>query len=1279
MPLASAARAISEGEEGSAGLNPSGTGFTSPTAHSMPVTPDFYQELMPPGYPGAIGRRILCPMPLDPEVDQSMSADRSFWGESLAKTREGRIFLEWFLEMNVPDSNESGWEWIARHAMERRTARMRKNGRLFWPAPTCAPSVAVTPTIPLIIHHSPKAIHLGTFAKNHNWLRRCRKVIVERHLVTNKTHSTWVARESNRRPVANAASEGPELGPSPVGLPRVLGPPRASADSQLETNDYPWIVAGAGSTLQERHAAAWVRLFVSFASGRMSLTNQGVDIEAVDYDLLGPRRPTGGELATAGLSIAAGSSCHSPFAHIAAGMFLNVWCIFFGRRDEETILGNLPIRTPLQPHGYPHISTQPVAQDHQSKFTPAEKLSLPSTMDLPNIVDTASSTAPTPGADDSSQAHIGGAPNYTRPAWNQKRLTSIASSAGGNPAAPDTRSWEAASESPKSRGNSAISIADDPNSADSIARVFGLHARDYEVDESNELSDVSSQGCDEVSMAERGEVCKWRTDNFLADDLDFAYVFSSFAQAYLNAGKAVAKHWSKSRILANPAVFSDESRFSKIEGTTKKIQALDEQQEHAIVSNGLSDKPPLRQPEKGAGCNEAYENSRIFAEPLEQLLARCTLRKSDTTLASIESKVEKLINATSVITLYRAAATAVELQEYLSKCDIQLERDELDAKTIEKFLLATRAQRRAGNSVVWMSNNLQLGWPVTELEETMGARTTHSYDYICFGWLRPPGYDRKPLLALWHAPPKTFHERRSLVAQPGMFRRMEDAMETGAENSTPTWLAYLAVWLQALSGRHLKHILRGSIPVKRNEGWMTFFCRLGSTRHAQPGFYWKAPTVTTSGYNWTEAFLRSYALKRYSSRGKSRMGMIFRTDNFAYLSSNMVNAITMCEVRKVVRGPDTHRAFSWRRILPTVSCLLNQAPDATQYGSIVRFGEATANLRDADREQLDTLNKQICAAALNMLARDGIYSFGEVPRQEWESRARDAAESTRSDRTKHKPQWLNPDVAGSLGIFHERSHSAAPGRPHLSTQRINTCSFEAEINPIDIAGSENSTFFPREVDFERGQHHDGDLCANPPLHGDSQDPRREPHYDVWHGGHTAWAYGITSRGTGKHGYVCNIYKYLSDNPCGSKKGLVHEANHEAEQASAAPPRSTDGRAFTSLVAHRVTELTLTLNNHGEECRDFLLDICSDHRLKSAGRYDPSIGQGVEDEMDPGNFAGSILLLAMIKPHSCGMPDAPVLDILGTPPPENLTVLAGGPPRAQARGPTTDAPMPSKPC
>ena len=209
---------------------------------------------------------------------------------------------------------------------------------------------------------------------------------------------------------------------------------------------------------------------------------------------------------------------------------------------------------------------------------------------------------------------------------------------------------------------------------------------------------------------------------------------------------------------------------------TRKIREVDRLQEIAITESKLSNTPSLRQPGEGVGWNEDAENSRIFAEPLEQLMARCKLGKSDITVAAIDRRVKELINATSIITLYRAVATAAELQEYLGNWGIQLELDDLDAETLESFLLSARAQRRAGNSLVWMSSNLQLGWPVTELEETTRAITTHTCDYICFGRLRPPGHNRKPLLALWHAPPKAFYERRSLVAQPGMFRKMEDAI-----------------------------------------------------------------------------------------------------------------------------------------------------------------------------------------------------------------------------------------------------------------------------------------------------------------------------------------------------------------------------------------------------------------------------------------------------------------------------------------------------------------------
>ena len=95
--------------------------------------------------------------------------------------------------------------------------------------------------------------------------------------------------------------------------------------------------------------------------------------EPVDHDLLIPRGPTEGELATAGLSIAAGSSCHSPFAHVAAGIELTVLCRLLGRKDEVTILENLH-----------------------------------------NIAGAASFASSTMRAEDSSQAHIEGDPSYSR-------------------------------------------------------------------------------------------------------------------------------------------------------------------------------------------------------------------------------------------------------------------------------------------------------------------------------------------------------------------------------------------------------------------------------------------------------------------------------------------------------------------------------------------------------------------------------------------------------------------------------------------------------------------------------------------------------------------------------------------------------------------------------------------------------------------------------------------------------------------------------------------------
>ena len=99
------------------------------------------------------------------------------------------------------------------------------------------------------------------------------------------------------------------------------------------------------------------------------------------------------------------------------------------------------------------------------------------------------------------------------------------------------------------------------------------------------------------------------------------------------------------------------------------------------------------------------------------------------------------------------------------------------------------------------------------------------------------------------------YEREPLVAQPGMFKKIENAMETGANNHTPTWLSFLAIWLQVMTGKHLKYILRDSFLLERGAKWILFFCKRSATRYSQPDFYWGAPSQTSSGFNWTKPFL----------------------------------------------------------------------------------------------------------------------------------------------------------------------------------------------------------------------------------------------------------------------------------------------------------------------------------------------------------------------------------------------------------------------------------------
>ena len=68
---------------------------------------------------------------------------------------------------------------------------------------------------------------------------------------------------------------------------------------------------------------------------------------------------------------------------------------------------------------------------------------------------------------------------------------------------------------------------------------------------------------------------------------------------------------------------------------------------------------------------------------------------------------------------------------------------------------------------------------------------------------------------------------------------------------------------------------------------------------------------------------------------------------------------------------------------------------------------------------------------------------------------------------------------------------------------------------------------------------------------------------------------------------------------------------------------------------------------------------TDALLRGGGKYDPENGTGITTEMDYGNYAGSILMLAMLEPSLYGVPGAHQLTIFGC----GLASLGTAPPRS----------------
>jgi hypothetical protein len=390
----------------------------------------------------------------------------------------------------------------------------------------------------------------------------------------------------------------------------------------------------------------------------------------------------------------------------------------------------------------------------------------------------------------------------------------------------DSKEDESSGSSEDSRVSLWTVIASDESEASIYGLRSALHEADSQDMEDGELSDSSSHENPGMPMAERDKVIKWRADNMLEDNQDFAYFYTDFEEAYRKAGRAVAMSWSRSRALAVPGMSSDMAKVSKVEATVAKIRRVDDQRKHAETKAKPKKMPTasfLRQPGKGAEVEEEEADKTRFIQPLAQLMMNCKVGREGNTSATDEEIMKSLVRrATRVVkaaetpTLQRAITTADEIVKYLASKEKPMEISSLEPLALEHFLHESQSQVRAVNAVNWLNKNLQLGWPLDKVEKPCVKKTSH-IGMEC---------------------------NQALTAQPGMLQALEVRLIAAAEADDPTWLAPVASWLQAMGNLRLVHVTRRSVPVELFREWILFFCKRGKQQHNRSGFYWGVPRMT---------------------------------------------------------------------------------------------------------------------------------------------------------------------------------------------------------------------------------------------------------------------------------------------------------------------------------------------------------------------------------------------------------------------------------------------------
>jgi len=237
-------------------------------------------------------------------------------------------------------------------------------------------------------------------------------------------------------------------------------------------------------------------------------------------------------------------------------------------------------------------------------------------------------------------------------------------------------------------------------------------------------SDQRPSRCHREMEAERERVSTWRAANLLSDDLDFAYVYTDFEEAYPHAGRAVAMAWSKASILVEPEMVSDMAKIGAVGATATKIRKVDEQEKAAVArKKKTADVSFLRQPEEGTEAEKRVNDKTRFIEPMAQLMMDCGVGYAENVSAteeeitnSLRQKATRVIGAAEFSILHRTRATADEFRNHLGNKAMHMGVDKVEPIALEEFLWQSRARVQVVEAICWMCKNLHLGWPIDKVE-----------------------------------------------------------------------------------------------------------------------------------------------------------------------------------------------------------------------------------------------------------------------------------------------------------------------------------------------------------------------------------------------------------------------------------------------------------------------------------------------------------------------------------------------------------------------------------